>query len=86
MAVGNENWQYQGDFSITDYKQAVATQNAAELDNFLKNKSGYFYKLAPTMPISTYLYCIAVGEYYSIKAPDAVVGTKVTPFLHRPSP
>jgi hypothetical protein len=49
---------------VEDYKLNIPTQDADMLDEFLTEKEGYYYGFKPTKNISTYLYCIAVGEYY----------------------
>lgn len=67
MAVGNQSVGYDANFTIDDYKKQIPTSDQAMLDEYLTSKQGYYYSLKPTPNISTYLYCIAVGEYYRIE-------------------
>jgi hypothetical protein len=66
MAASNNAEKMIGPFVEADYTaNAPAHYNSDLLSQYLADKSGTYYILNTTDYLSTYLYCVISGQYYS---------------------
>jgi len=72
MAAGNNPSTSQGIYDQTTYTSNVPKHQYPNLLNkFLTGKVGNYYVFGATLRISTYLYCVIAGQYYSKTATSA---------------
>lgn len=53
-------------FTVDDYLANAPSKDKTLLNIYLSDKAGKFSVFNPTKPISTYLYCVVAGNYFSI--------------------
>lgn len=72
IAAANNPEKITGPFVDTDYTaNAPAHNNPALLAKYLNGKSGTYYVFNTTDYLSTYLYCVISGQYYTKVADPA---------------
>lgn len=67
LAAANEKASTDGMvFTVDDYLTNAPSKDKTLLNTYLSDKAGKFSVFNPTKPISTYLYCVVAGNYFSI--------------------
>ena len=70
IAAANENISSSGDYSVVIYNEKVTTNDETLLNAYLpKGDKLKYYAFDATETISTYLYCVVAGQYFTHSAP-----------------